>query len=103
MTRTAQRSGLSDVDRCDRCGSQAYVRVGLAYGAELLFCAHHGRQHGDRLREVATFIQDESDRLIHAGNIAEVMAADPDGRYLRARASESAINHGALFPATPFD
>jgi hypothetical protein len=64
MTRTAQLSRLSANDRCDRCGSQAYLRVGLAYGAELLFCAHHGRQHGDRLRDVAIFIQDESDRLI---------------------------------------
>jgi len=63
MTRTAQLSRLSAADRCDRCGAQAYVRVGLAYGAELLFCAHHGQQHGDRLRDVAIFIDDESDRL----------------------------------------
>ncbi len=63
MTRTAQLPRLSAADRCDRCGAQAFVLVGLAYGAELLFCAHHGRQHGDRLRDVALFIHDESDRL----------------------------------------
>jgi hypothetical protein len=28
-------------------------------GADLLFCAHHGRQHADRLREVAVEIRDD--------------------------------------------
>ena len=63
MTATAQLSGLSALDRCDRCGAQAYVRVELASGAELLFCAHHARQHEDKLREVAIAIHDESERL----------------------------------------
>ncbi|MGH3491547.1 MAG: DUF7455 domain-containing protein [Actinopolymorphaceae bacterium] len=54
---------LSAADRCDRCGAQAYVRVSLASGGELLFCAHHGREHSDKLREVATDIQDETNRL----------------------------------------
>lgn len=63
MTATAQLSGLSAIDRCDRCGAQAYVRVELAGGAELLFCAHHARQHEDKLREVAITIHDESERL----------------------------------------
>lgn len=63
MTATAQLSGLSAIDRCDRCGAQAYVRVELASGAELLFCAHHARQHEDKLREVAISIHDETDRL----------------------------------------
>lgn len=35
---------LTAADRCDRCGAQAYVRVTLSAG-ELLFCAHHARQH----------------------------------------------------------
>lgn len=63
MTATAQLSGLSAIDRCDRCGAQAYVRVELASGAELLFCAHHARQHEDKLREVAITIHDETSRL----------------------------------------
>jgi hypothetical protein len=50
-------------DRCDRCGAQAYVRVRLTSGGELLFCAHHGREHTPRLREVAAEIQDETSRL----------------------------------------
>jgi len=64
VTATAQLTGLSAVDRCDRCGAQAYVRVELAGGAELLFCAHHARQHEDKLREVAITIHDESGRLV---------------------------------------
>ena len=63
MTATAQLTSLSAVDRCDRCGAQAYVRVELAGGAELLFCAHHARQHEDKLRQVAITIHDESGRL----------------------------------------
>ena len=54
---------LSAADRCDRCGAQAYIRVSLESGGELLFCAHHGREHGDRLREIATDIHDETTRL----------------------------------------
>ena len=66
MTATAQLTGLSAVDRCDRCGAQAYVRVELSGGAELLFCAHHARQHEDKLREVAITIHDETGRLVEA-------------------------------------
>ena len=54
---------LSALDLCDRCGAQAYMRVVLSGGGELLFCAHHGRQHSEALARIATEIQDESDRL----------------------------------------
>ncbi|GAA5020006.1 DUF7455 domain-containing protein [Actinopolymorpha pittospori] len=54
---------LSAADRCDRCGAQAYVRVSLPSGGELLFCAHHGRAHSEKLREVASEIHDETNRL----------------------------------------
>ena len=50
-------------DRCDRCGAQAYVRTVLASGSELLFCRHHWQENEARLREVATTIQDETQRL----------------------------------------
>lgn len=53
---------LTAQDRCDRCGAQAYVRVGLPVG-ELLFCAHHARKHAEALEGVATDIQDETHRL----------------------------------------
>ena len=54
---------LTALDLCDRCGAQAYVRVVLPGGGELLFCAHHGRQHGEALARIAKEIQDETDRL----------------------------------------
>lgn len=54
---------LTASDRCDRCGAQAYLRVELATGTELLFCAHHAREHGDKLREVAINVHDETHKL----------------------------------------
>ena len=54
---------LTVADRCDRCGAQAYVRVQLTVG-ELLFCAHHAREHAPKFAELATFVQDETDRLL---------------------------------------
>ena len=60
---TALAPLLTAADRCDRCGAQAYVRARLHSGGELLFCAHHGREHLPKLRNHAE-IHDESDRLI---------------------------------------
>ena len=54
---------LSAADRCDRCGAQAYLRVELQAGGELLFCAHHAREHGDKLKEVAASVHDETHKL----------------------------------------
>ncbi|WP_425454368.1 DUF7455 domain-containing protein [Nocardioides marmoriginsengisoli] len=54
---------LTAVDRCDRCGAQAYLRVSLQAGGELLFCAHHAREHGDKLREIAAHVHDETGKL----------------------------------------
>jgi hypothetical protein len=62
-TAVAPSNELTAVDRCDRCGAQAYLRVELSGGGELLFCAHHGREHGDKLREIAVHVHDETDRL----------------------------------------
>ncbi|GAB4067760.1 hypothetical protein GCM10028777_24790 [Angustibacter speluncae] len=60
---TTLANHLTAADRCDRCGAQAYVRVVLSSGGELLFCAHHGRAHDARLRELDADITDESARL----------------------------------------
>ena len=57
---------LLALDRCDRCGAQAYLRVTLANGGELLFCAHHGKKYESGLRSVAARIHDESDKLTSA-------------------------------------
>lgn len=64
MTGTlAPAKQLTATDRCDRCGAQAYIRATLPLGGELLFCAHHGRQHVAVLRDRGADIQDESARL----------------------------------------
>jgi hypothetical protein len=54
---------LTAADRCDRCGAQAYVRAVLPNGLQLLFCAHHNRQHSSALAKIAVDIHDETDRL----------------------------------------
>jgi hypothetical protein len=54
---------LTAGDRCDRCGARAYVRVLLPHGLELLFCAHHHRQHTAALTKIAVEIRDETERL----------------------------------------
>ena len=59
---------LNALDRCDRCGAQAYVRATLATGGELMFCAHHGKEYAEKLKAVAVAIQDESERLVESKN-----------------------------------
>jgi len=54
---------LTAVDRCDRCGAQAYVRVLLPSRLELLFCAHHSQQYASALTKIAVEIHDETHRL----------------------------------------
>jgi len=54
---------LTAVDRCDRCGARAYVRVLLPSRLELLFCAHHNRQYASALTKIAVEIRDETERL----------------------------------------
>ena len=56
-------SPLTAADRCDRCGAQAYLRVVLMSGGELLFCAHHGREHEAALRGRDADIFDETRSL----------------------------------------
>ncbi|GAA1084572.1 DUF7455 domain-containing protein [Nocardiopsis composta] len=74
MTGTlAPTQPLTAADRCDRCGAQAYVRVLLNSGGELLFCAHHMRKHDEEIRKIAADIQDETGRL------QETPATSPDG------------------------
>jgi hypothetical protein len=55
---------LTASDRCDRCGAQAYVRVTLAGGLDLLFCAHHNKEHEDKLKAVVVHVHDETHKLV---------------------------------------
>ena len=54
---------LNATDRCDRCGSQAYVRATMTTGAELLFCSHHANEHRQALVVAGATFHDESDKL----------------------------------------
>ncbi|GAA1806599.1 DUF7455 domain-containing protein [Nesterenkonia flava] len=62
-TLEAQTPTLTALDRCDRCGAQAYVRAELASGGALLFCNHHAREVEAKLRPQAARWIDESDRI----------------------------------------
>jgi hypothetical protein len=63
MSALTATASLTADDRCDGCGAQAYVRVRLATGGELLFCGHHWGRHADAVRPQAAEVIDESDRL----------------------------------------
>ena len=54
---------MTAVDRCDRCGAQAFIKAVMSGGLELRFCAHHGNEHLPKLKEVADEVIDETPRL----------------------------------------
>ena len=60
---------LNALDRCDRCGAQAYVRAVLLNGGELMFFAHHGKEYAEKLKSVAAKIVDESEKLVETPSI----------------------------------
>ena len=66
MATTLSAPALSTSDRCDRCSAQAYVRVVLPGGADLLFCGHHWNRHEEALRDRASEVVDETHRLSDA-------------------------------------
>jgi len=55
---------LNALDRCDRCGARAYVRALFRRRQELLFCAHHYRQHAAALASLAVDIHDGTQQLV---------------------------------------
>lgn len=63
MNTTLEAPRLTAHDRCDRCGAQAYVKVVLHAGGELLFCGHHARANEEALRDIAAEVIDETSRL----------------------------------------
>lgn len=65
---TLEHVALTALDRCDRCGAQAYVRATLLSGGELLFCAHHSKEYSEGLKKVSASIQDESEKLVESNN-----------------------------------
>ena len=72
MTTAVADRTLNALDRCDRCGAQAYVRVVLeSSGGELLFCGHHAREHGEKLKTVAVNVHDETGKLLDPTVVTE--------------------------------
>lgn len=69
-TALAPSAPLTAADRCDRCGAQAYVRVVLPSGSDLLFCAHHGREHAEALEKANAAVHDETGRLAETPAVA---------------------------------
>lgn len=54
---------LTPLDRCDACRAQAYVRVRLADGGELLFCGHHGHELRPLLLQLGARLRDDTHLL----------------------------------------
>jgi hypothetical protein len=71
LTTAVARPELEAVDRCDSCGAQAYIRAVMPGESELLFCAHHGRRHEEKLRPLTIAWDDQTERLY------EVLATPP--------------------------
>jgi hypothetical protein len=46
------------------------MRVVLPSGSDLLFCAHHGREHAEALAKVNAEVHDQSDRLVETPTVA---------------------------------
>lgn len=55
---TEESDTLNATDRCDSCGSRAYVWLNGVTG-DLLFCAHHFSKYEEKLRAYAFEIIDE--------------------------------------------
>jgi hypothetical protein len=54
---------LNSTHRCDRCGAQAYLRVYLTNGFDLLFCGHHYGRNKTAMSALIDSVVDERDRL----------------------------------------
>lgn len=58
-----KKQTLTKSDRCDKCGSRAWVVVkGLS--GELYFCSHHFNEHENKLIEWSYEIIDEREFLV---------------------------------------
>ena len=53
---------LTALDRCDRCGAQAWVLV-KGMNGELYFCSHHYNKYSENLVKWSYDIVDERERL----------------------------------------
>jgi hypothetical protein len=68
---TYDNVGMDAIDRCDRCGGQAYVEVMLNKGGTLMFCAHHANEHDDMIMALDAVIADHRPFLAAETNAAK--------------------------------
>ena len=64
LIRAVDTTPIAIADRCDRCGSRAYVRASLPSGLSLLFCGHHANAYRASLLVAGAGLHDETDRLL---------------------------------------
>jgi hypothetical protein len=53
---------FTKLDRCDRCGAQAFVLVKMMSG-ELFFCGHHYAKYESPLNKVAYEVIDDRETI----------------------------------------
>lgn len=54
------------VDRCDKCGARAYVATTIPHPdglTNLYWCAHHYRQHQEKLEKAAVAVRNEEHKI----------------------------------------
>lgn len=74
---TYDNTGMSAINRCDRCGGQAYVEVALDSGGTLLFCCHHTNEHEEALKQLEATIADHRPFLLKQERGTRDAAAAP--------------------------
>lgn len=65
---------FSALDRCDRCGAQAYSVAQKDGKADLLFCLHHRKEHFDALLDDEWTVTDDYEGM-------ESLVGTPMGAY----------------------
>jgi len=60
---TGDYAPMTAMDRCDRCGAQAYMRAVFPGGADLTFCGHHGREYAAALAGSSVQLLDYTDTI----------------------------------------
>jgi hypothetical protein len=63
MSSTTKQHRLTNIDRCDKCGAQAFVITTYSNGYNLFFCKHHANKYAEIIAEKAIDIHDESDKI----------------------------------------
>lgn len=70
--KTLQDREMNSLDRCDRCGAQAYHRAYRLNDEtnneqELLFCNHHGKAHRDALEGINNWKWQDNSKTLFSG------------------------------------